>query len=64
MKPNIKRQKISNRPSEWGIHWKYPVKMVSFFLAAVLLLVGHHLLYQCLEGKPAIHQDVSPQLVS
>ncbi|KAF2194597.1 hypothetical protein K469DRAFT_744484 [Zopfia rhizophila CBS 207.26] len=40
-----------------GIHWKNPVLMLAFYALAVLCALGHHLLYQYLDGRVPDHQD-------
>lgn len=46
--------------AQWGIHWKYPFLMVLFFVFSVICALGHHILYQFLDGQVPKHQDVGP----
>lgn len=39
-------------PAAWGIGWQTPALVIGFFLSGVLLIVGHHVYYNSLNGTP------------
>lgn len=47
-------------PVKWGIGWRFPILLVSFFITGTLAAMGHHIYYQGLENTPV--QSSSQQI--
>jgi hypothetical protein len=45
--------------AKWGVHWKNPVLMLTFYAASFGIAVGHHFFYHSLDGKRANNQEAS-----
>jgi hypothetical protein len=52
------------RYAQWGVHWKLPSLMIGSYGLAVLIALGHHLLYKSLHGQQVVNQEVNLAFVA
>lgn len=51
LKPLLLSEKIEPKPVEWGIYWRSPTLMMSFFVLGIAFAVAHHFYYDSLDGR-------------